>query len=85
MAPDDLSVVQRIMADVFSIPIEQILPDSSPDTIESWDSLQHLNFVLALEQEFSVQFQPEEIEKLTSAAVIVEILQAKPERRRYDS
>ncbi len=85
MAPDNLQVVQRIMADIFSIPIEQITPSSSPDTIETWDSLQHLNFVLAVEQEFSVQFKPEEIEKLTSAKVIAEILQTKPERRHYDS
>ena len=80
MDPCIFQSVQRIMSDVFSVPMEQIVPESSPDTIETWDSLQHLNFVLAIEQEFAVQFRPEEIEKLTSAKVMVEILQAKPER-----
>jgi acyl carrier protein len=56
------------------VPIESILPDSSPETIESWDSLQHLNLVLALEQEYSVQFTPEEIETLVSPERIAALL-----------
>jgi acyl carrier protein len=60
------SAVQRIFADIFGVPLESIRPDSSPETIETWDSLQHLNLVLALEQEFQVQFDPEEIETLIS-------------------
>ena len=56
MIPIVLQRVQRIAADVFSVPIAQISAESSADTIETWDSLQHLNFVLAVEQEFGVQF-----------------------------
>ena len=78
MSPVIFKRVQQIMADVFSIPIAQIDLESSADTIETWDSLQHLTFVLAVEQEFGVQFTPEEIEKLISARRVVEILEAKP-------
>jgi acyl carrier protein len=66
--------VQRIFADVFGVPVESIHPDSSPETIEAWDSLQHLNLVLALEQEFQVQFTPEEIETLVSPGKIATIV-----------
>ena len=38
--------------------------DSSPETVESWDSTQHLNFVLALEEKFGFQFSPEEMEQM---------------------
>jgi acyl carrier protein len=71
------SRVQGILADLFSIPVAQILPETSSDTIKSWDSLQHLNLVLALEQEFGLQFAPEEIEKLTSVETIVGLLDPK--------
>lgn len=64
-APID-EAVQRIFADIFGVPVESIQPDSSPETIETWDSMAHLNLVLALEQEFQVQFAPEEIELLVS-------------------
>ena len=69
--PAILSHVSRIVADIFSIPLEQVSLESSPQTIESWDSLQHLNLVLAIEQEFNVQFTPEEIEQSLSVGDIM--------------
>ncbi|MFN0088637.1 MAG: acyl carrier protein [Blastocatellia bacterium] len=69
--------VQQIIADLFNLPLEKITPGSSPDTIESWDSLQHLNLVLALEQEFGLQFAPEEIEQMLSVELIVDLLAEK--------
>ena len=66
-----------IVADIFEVPLEQVLPESSPDTIETWDSLRHLNLVLALEQEFGIQFSPEEIEQLLSVELIVALLAEK--------
>lgn len=81
MIPIVFQRVQRIAADVFSVPVAQINAESSAHTIETWDSLQHLNFVLAVEQEFGVRFTPEEIEKLISVNTVVEMLEAKPETR----
>ncbi|MDX2031472.1 MAG: acyl carrier protein [Blastocatellia bacterium] len=69
--------VQQIIADLFSLPPAEVTPASSPDTIESWDSLQHLNLVLALEQEFTLQFAPEEIEQMLSVELIVDLLEEK--------
>jgi acyl carrier protein len=69
--------VRRIFADVFQLPLEQIAPHSSPETIPAWDSLQHLNLVLALEEEYHVQFTPEEIERMLSVEIAAEILNGK--------
>ena len=66
-----------MFSDVFQIPLDQIRPESSPDTIPNWDSLQHLNLVLALEQEFNVQFTPEEIEQLLSVELVAALLEEK--------
>jgi acyl carrier protein len=60
------STVLRIIADIFAVPQESLRPESSPETIETWDSLAHLNLILALEQEFQIQFPPEEIETLVT-------------------
>jgi len=72
-----LDRVRRIVADIFNIPIEEVRPESSPDTIPAWDSLQHLNLVLALEQEFGVQFLPEEIEQLLSVELVGALVEEK--------
>ena len=50
---------------------------ASPETIPTWDSLQHLNLVLALEEEFRIQFTPEEVEQLLSVEVTAAILEEK--------
>lgn len=69
--------VRGIAADILSLPGEQITLESSAHTIESWDSVQHLNLVLALEQEFGLQFEPEEIERMNAIRQILVVLQSK--------
>jgi acyl carrier protein len=69
--------VLALAADVFQVPESGMGPGSSPDTIESWDSLHHLSFVVALEQEFGVQFSPEEIEQLLSIELTAALVEEK--------
>jgi acyl carrier protein len=63
--------VSAIVSDLFSIPREEVTPDSSPESIETWDSLQHLNLVMELEMTLGVKFTPRDIETMTSVAAIV--------------
>jgi acyl carrier protein len=69
--------VVSIAADIFEVPESTLGAQSSPDTIATWDSLHHLSFVLALEQEFGVEFSPEEIEQLLSIELTEAALQEK--------
>ena len=72
-----LKKVLAIAADVFQVDESSLSPGSSPDTIETWDSLHHLSFVVALEQEFGVQISPEEIEELLSIELTAALMQEK--------
>lgn len=67
----------EVMSAVFGIPISEIDSESSPNTIESWDSLSHMNLVIALEEEFDIQFTDEEIVRLLSQKEILSILSEK--------
>ena len=69
--------IKNVMSAVFEIPTEEIKDESSPDTIESWDSLKHMNIVLALEEEFNVQFTDDEIIELISMKLIMVIIREK--------
>jgi len=71
--------VRNIASDIFGIPVEKITAESSPETIENWDSMQHLNLVLAMEEKFGVQLDPEDIEQMKNigaVAALVEKLQS---------
>ena len=41
--------VRQAVSDVFGVELSSITPDSSPQTVEAWDSMGHLNLVLALD------------------------------------
>lgn len=72
-----LDRIRSICADVFGLPLEQMLPESTPDTVETWDSIQHLNLVLALEGAFGLQFTPEEMEQMLSVELIAALVEEK--------
>ena len=78
--PAVMERVKRVLADVLMLDEGQLQPDSSPDTITAWDSVQHLTLVIALEQEFGVRFAPEEIEEALSVQAIADLIQSKHPR-----
>ena len=75
-----LDQVRQIASDIFSVPVGSVGADSSADTIEAWNSMQHLNLVLALEEKFDVHFSPEEIEEMRSLGTIAAMLEVKLHR-----
>tara|TARA_B100000787_G_scaffold165136_1_gene148664 strand:- start:1082 stop:1303 length:222 start_codon:yes stop_codon:yes gene_type:complete len=69
--------VKKVMSDVFNIDIKSINDGSSPDNIENWDSLKHMNLIIALEEELEIEFSDEEIGDSMNYALIVNILNSK--------
>jgi len=75
MNSDSDALVARLIelaADVFGVPAGALTADSSSDTVEAWDSISHLNLMLAVEQAFSVRIEPEQMVELTSIGRIAE-------------
>jgi len=66
--------IKNVMSAVFEIPEGIIKDDSSPDTIESWDSLKHMNLIIALEEEFDCKFSDSETIELLNFKLISTIL-----------
>lgn len=69
--------IRQIISDVLGVPASALTPTSSPDTIESWDSVQHLSLVMTLESSLGVQFAPEDIEKMRSVGAIETLIASK--------
>ena len=66
--------VCRIISEVFGIPVDEIDDESSPDTIESWDSEGHINLILSLEAEFGISLSPEDAMEMLSIRLVRLIL-----------
>ena len=66
--------VTQIFYQLFSARTGSITLESSPDTVDGWDSLQHLNLILALEEEFGISLTEDQMVEMLSVGLIVEIL-----------
>ncbi len=64
------SRIKQVMSAVFELPLESINEDASTDNIDNWDSLRHLNLILALEEEFGVSIPDEEVGNLVNFKLI---------------
>jgi acyl carrier protein len=65
------SRLASVFADVLSLPLDRVHPDLGPDDVERWDSVGHVMLVVALEKEFSIQFEVDEIMEFTSFGAIL--------------
>ncbi len=77
MSGDLLSEVRGVAADVFAVDAGTLDAGSSPEHVAAWDSVQHLNLVLALEGKYGVQFEPEEMERMKNLGEIASMLRYK--------
>ena len=69
--------IKKIMSEVFSVSIESISEDSSRQNLESWNSLNHLQMVFALEDEFQITISPSEATRIIDFQSVKELLSNK--------
>jgi acyl carrier protein len=72
--------VKQVMADILGVDRDSIDVSTAKDSTASWDSLNHINLIVALEQEFQVSFDVTEIESMLSFSDILETLERKLQR-----
>jgi acyl carrier protein len=62
--------LREVMAAVFGIEPSTIGSDASSALIAEWDSVRHLQLMLAIEEEFDIQFDTDELVSLRTFALI---------------
>lgn len=51
--------------------------ETTKDNLPEWDSINHLNLIVELEDSLNIQFQADEIEAMKSVKVLLELIQKK--------
>jgi len=64
----------RMVAEVLGVTPDLLSEESSPETVSSWDSLGHLNLVMALEEEFGINLSAEDVLAMRTMGSIHRIL-----------
>lgn len=68
--------IRKVMSQIFDLDPSSIVAESSPKTIERWDSLKHMQLIMALEDEFGIRFSDDDIPELTSFKLIEDAINA---------
>jgi acyl carrier protein len=58
--------IKEAMASVFGVDAATLNEDTTQDDIAEWDSLKHLDLIVALEDEFGVTIPLEEVGNMTN-------------------
>lgn len=57
---------RSIVSTILQVPEETVTEDLTPDTADTWDSLNHINLIGALEQEFGLTLATENLHESQS-------------------
>ena len=68
------SRLRQTVGEVLGVDPYLLSDESSPATITSWDSLGHLNLIIALEQEFEINLSADEVLAMRNLGSIRNIL-----------
>jgi acyl carrier protein len=69
--------LQAIMADVFDSPSLVIADNMQASDIAGWDSLTHINLVVAVEREFGIRMTVDDVRNLSNVGDLISVVSKK--------
>ena len=68
--------IKRVLSDISGYPLKDIEIQFSSDKVNNWDSLEHMNLISAIEDEFIIELKESEIINMTNYETILKILKS---------
>ena len=65
--------LNEVFSDVFDEEIT-VTDSTTADDIEDWDSLEHINLIVAVENKFGIKFNIDEVNKMKNVGEMVDII-----------
>lgn len=72
-----MSELTKIIADILRLPESRVIAPLTMAETETWDSLRHLELVVAIETAFAIELTGDDIVSMTSLTGIEQVLAAK--------
>ena len=71
------SRLTSIFQDLFDDPVLEINDEMTANDVEAWDSLTHINLIVAVEKEFKIKFTTGEVNQLRNVGELVALIRRK--------
>jgi acyl carrier protein len=72
-----LQMVTDILRDILQQPSLVITEQTTADTVERWDSINHVNILMTVERTFKIRFSLGEIKQLRNVGEMVALVEKK--------
>ena len=69
--------LKKIFAKIIGVKETSIKSSTSPKNTKKWDSLAHMNLIMALEKQFKIKFTDDEITEMLTYELVKEIIKNK--------
>ncbi len=69
-----LAGVNEVFWDVFDDEDLVIVPETTAEDVEDWDSLEHINLIVAIEGKFGMKFKMGEVSSMKNVGEMVDII-----------
>lgn len=67
----------RVFRQVFDDPSIELTPEMTADDVDGWDSLSHVNLLIAVELEFGIEFKQNEIQRFANVGELMNCIETK--------
>jgi len=64
--------IEQVIADVLGIGRDQVVPDLAYQSVDEWDSVNHVNLMLALEEKIGKEIDGDLMVELTNVRAILD-------------
>ena len=69
--------LNNVFRDIFDDESIVVTAETTSKDIEDWDSLEHINLVVAVEQEFEIKFNMNEVTTMKNVGEMVDIIMSR--------
>lgn len=70
----------KIFHDVLDDDSIVLTPELTANDVEEWDSFNHINLMVAIEQSFKIKFQTAELESMKNVGQLAELIEKKAKK-----
>lgn len=64
--------IAKIISDVMEVDRDEVKPETTADDVVTWDSLNHLRLITAVEEDFGIRFSMSEVNEFKDAGELAE-------------
>jgi acyl carrier protein len=72
-----LPPLTEIFHDLFFDDTIVVTPQLTADDVKGWDSIKHINLIVAVEDRFGIEFKSSEIEGLANVGDLIRLIEAR--------